>query len=84
MRLQEIIQGLDMREIHADTATEIGGITGDSRQVKPGDLFVAVRGFSSDGHAYIPKAAEMGCAAVLCEELRKPFEGGGAALLRHG
>ena len=68
MRLQEIIQGLDMREIHADTATEIGGITGDSRQVKPGDLFVAVRGFSSDGHAYIPKAAEMGCAAVLCEE----------------
>ena len=68
MKLKEILQGLDIRGVHADTEMEIGGLTGDSRQVKSGDLFVAVRGFSSDGHAYIPRAVEMGCAAVLCEE----------------
>ena len=68
MKFTEILQGLDIKEIHADTQLEIRGLTGDSRQVKPGDLFVAVRGFSSDGHAFIPKAVEQGCAAVLCEE----------------
>lgn len=47
------------------------GVTGvcyDSRRVKSGDLFVAVRGYESDGHKYIPMAVEKGCAAVLCEE----------------
>jgi UDP-N-acetylmuramoyl-L-alanyl-D-glutamate--2,6-diaminopimelate ligase len=45
------------------------GITDDSRQVRSGWLFVAVKGISSDGHAYIPKAIEAGAAAVLCEHL---------------
>ena len=43
------------------------GITDDSRLVKPGWLFVAVKGLNSDGHAYIHKAVEAGAAAVICE-----------------
>ncbi len=44
---------------------EIGGICFDSRQVKPGDLFVALVGGNVDGHRYIPAVVESGAAAVV-------------------
>lgn len=44
---------------------EINGIVIDSRAVKPGDLFVAMRGRDADGHDYIQKAIENGAAAVV-------------------
>ena len=46
----------------------ITGISIDSRLVKPGHLFVAMKGGSADGHAYIPKAVENGAAAVVGEQ----------------
>ncbi|HET6597819.1 MAG TPA: UDP-N-acetylmuramoyl-L-alanyl-D-glutamate--2,6-diaminopimelate ligase [Anaerolineales bacterium] len=45
----------------------ITGIAIDSRAVKPGDLFVAMKGGSSDGHDYIPKAIEHGAVAIVGE-----------------
>jgi UDP-N-acetylmuramoyl-L-alanyl-D-glutamate--2,6-diaminopimelate ligase len=47
----------------------IRGIRYDSRQVSPGDLFVAVRGANSDGHDYLERAIELGAAALLVEAL---------------
>ncbi|MQU71858.1 UDP-N-acetylmuramoyl-L-alanyl-D-glutamate--2,6-diaminopimelate ligase [Sinorhizobium meliloti] len=53
-------------QLKGDAATiEIGGITADSRQVKPGDLFVAVAGSKADGAAYIADALSRGAAAVV-------------------
>ena len=43
----------------------------DSRSVQPGDLFVAIRGYATDGHAFIGMALAKGAAAVLCEEAGK-------------
>jgi len=48
----------------------ITGISIDSRLVQPGHLFVAMKGGSADGHAYIPKAVENGAAAVVGEQER--------------
>ena len=48
---------------------EIIGIQSDSRLVKPGSLFVAVKGTIVDGHDYIAKAIEQGAVAVICEHM---------------
>ena len=68
MKLRDILKDLTILSATADLDTEIGGISYDSRNTKPGDLFVAVKGFSSDGHRFIPTAMEKGAAAVLCED----------------
>ncbi|MCQ2292716.1 MAG: UDP-N-acetylmuramoyl-L-alanyl-D-glutamate--2,6-diaminopimelate ligase [Bacteroidaceae bacterium] len=47
---------------------EVSGVSLDSRQVKPGHLFFAVKGTQADGHAYIPKALELGAIAVIGTE----------------
>src|SRR5258708_5159001 len=46
-------------------ALEIGGITADSRKVRPGDLFVAVPGTKADGLGYLPQALAAGAVAVM-------------------
>lgn len=68
MKLKELIPADGIVEMNADPEQEITGISYDSRRTEAGDLFVAIRGFETDGHRYIAKAAEMGAAAVLCEE----------------
>ena len=73
MKLQDILQGLEPLEVHADLSREITGICYDSRAVKPGNLFVAICGYDTDGHKYIPMALEKGAACVLCE--KAPAEG---------
>ena len=40
----------------------------DSRKVKPGDTFLALRGVDTDGHQYIDKAIENGATKIICEE----------------
>ena len=67
MKLKEIVKNLEILEPRADLEMEISGVSYDSRRTQPGDLFVAVRGFESDGHRFIPKAVEKGAVAVLCE-----------------
>ncbi len=68
MKLREIVEGLALLGGTAGLDTEIGGVSYDSRKTQPGDLFVAVRGFETDGHRFIPMAVQKGAAAVLCEE----------------
>ncbi len=55
---------------HGNLNAEVTGLTDDSRHVKPGVLFVAVKGTKSDGHLYLKQAAAAGAAAVVIESGR--------------
>ncbi|MDQ3339232.1 MAG: UDP-N-acetylmuramoyl-L-alanyl-D-glutamate--2,6-diaminopimelate ligase [Myxococcota bacterium] len=63
MNLRALIDGLDARVI-GDANVEISGVQSDSRAVKPGDLFVAIKGLRADGHEF---AATVNAAAVVVE-----------------
>lgn len=69
MKLQDLLQGILITDTNLPMDTEITGVSYDSRQVQPGDLFVAVTGFATDGHKFIPMAGEKGARAVLCETI---------------
>lgn len=62
-RLSYILEGSQ------DTNREIISIEQDSRKVKPGSLFIAVKGTNVDGHTFIPQVIESGASAVVCENL---------------
>ena len=67
MKLRELLAGVPICASSADLETEISGVSYDSRTTQPGDLFVAMTGFATDGHQYIAKALANGAAAVLCQ-----------------
>ncbi|WP_234185961.1 UDP-N-acetylmuramoyl-L-alanyl-D-glutamate--2,6-diaminopimelate ligase [Shinella sp. NM-101] len=62
------LAGPQTSDLSAAAATEIGGITSDSRKVRPGDLFVALSGSKADGSAFIADAVARGAAAVVVAE----------------
>lgn len=68
MKLQELLRGVAVKSSTAADDLEIREVRYDSRAVQAGDLFVAIRGFATDGHQYISKAMEQGAVAVVCEE----------------
>ena len=67
MKLAELLSGIEIKEGCYDPELEITGVSYDSRQTKPGEAFVAIPGFASDGYRFIPKALERGAAVVICE-----------------
>ncbi len=69
MKLKELLKELNVLACTADPEADITGISYDSRITQKGDMFVAVRGFETDGHKYIPKAVEKGASVVLCEDV---------------
>ena len=68
MKLKELLEGVAVESVTADLDFDIREVRYDSRAVGTGDLFVAIRGYATDGHQYIGKALEQGAAAIVCEE----------------
>ncbi len=67
MNLRDLTSTLDRPMISGDLNTEISALTYDSRQVKPGVLFAAIRGVKIDGHDFISQALISGGSAILAE-----------------
>ncbi|MFQ5825542.1 MAG: Mur ligase family protein, partial [bacterium] len=65
--LKELISNLNPINISGDLEISIRGIAFDSRQVKKGDLFVAIRGLQKDGNIYQKQAVEAGAVAIVSE-----------------
>lgn len=68
MLLRDLLSPLMPVKVSGDDSMEITGLTADSRQVKPGFLFVCLRGFTVDGHTFAAQAVEKGAVAVLAEQ----------------
>jgi UDP-N-acetylmuramoyl-L-alanyl-D-glutamate--2,6-diaminopimelate ligase len=68
MELSELLAALSHKEVHGRVDVDIAGLAQDSRQVRPGDLFVAVKGLDADGHDFIPDAIRRGAVAVVGSE----------------
>ena len=67
MILSKIIENIGVLGTRGKLDREISAICSDSRKVTPGTVFFAVKGFESDGHAYILQAMERGAAAIVYE-----------------
>ena len=68
MKLSELLQDVQAVHLSGPADCAVGEPCYDSRKVKAGSLFVAIKGFRSDGHQYITKALELGAAAVLVQD----------------
>ena len=75
MKLNEVLKNITPIRIVGNDNVEITGVNIDSRRIKAGHLFVAIRGTQVDGHQFIDKAIELGADAVLCEELPEKLSG---------
>lgn len=67
MKLSELIKAIQPVQVISNAEKEITGVAIDSRSVETGNLFMAMRGTQTDGHAYIPAAIGKGATAILCE-----------------
>ncbi len=68
MKLSRLLENIDLADMTADPDLEVTDLVADSRKVTPGCVFIAVRGYDTDGHRFIPSALEKGAAAVIGEE----------------
>ena len=70
MRLAELLREIQYnRVVLPKNEVEVLGVNIDSRAVKEGDIFIAVRGTQTDGHQYIAAAEEKGAVAIVCEDM---------------
>jgi len=71
MELGYLLEAIPDHELDGDKAVEISGIAYDSRNVREGYLFVAIKGHAQDGHAYLNEAVKKGAAAILAENFNE-------------
>jgi UDP-N-acetylmuramoyl-L-alanyl-D-glutamate--2,6-diaminopimelate ligase len=83
MTFQHLLQGAEI--LSQSGKPSVGGLEYDSRRVKPGDVFVAMRGETSDGSKFIDKAIAAGAVAIVTDSpAEKPREGVAWAQVPHG
>lgn len=83
MTFQHLLDGVEF--LSQSGNPDVTGVEYDSRRVKPGSLFVAMRGETSDGNRFIDKAIQAGAVAIVSDSPdEKPREGVAWALVPHG
>src|SRR6202162_6699551 len=67
MSVRDVVDATGGRLLSGSQDASLNAMFTDSREVKPGGLFVALRGEQQDGHGFIAQAIERGAGGVLCE-----------------
>ncbi len=68
MELKKMLLGLEGLKVKGDLNIDIKGLDKNSKEIKQGYLFIAIKGFSVDGHSFIQDAIENGATAIMIEE----------------
>ena len=68
MELKKILVGIDGLKAKGKLDIEINKIENNSKNVTKGDMFIAIKGFSTDGHQYVNDAIKLGAKAIMVEE----------------
>ena len=68
MKLNDLIKNVKVIDTLNNTNPDVMGMHYNSSNIKDGDLFVAIKGFKTDGHKYMADAEKKGACAILCEE----------------
>ena len=83
MTFQHLLDGAEV--LSQSGNADVTGVEYDSRRVKPGYAFIAMRGESSDGNRFIDKAIQLGAVAIITDSPEEtPREGVAWALVPHG
>ena len=69
LTIKEILNDIDVVSLSGEQNPLISDIEFDSRKVKESSLFIAVKGYKSDGHDFIADAVAAGATAVICQTL---------------
>ena len=75
MILQDILYKVSIRSAKGNTNVEVKSLVIDSRNVKPGSCFIALKGTKTDGQSFIESAVENGAVAIVCETLPSVING---------
>ena len=69
MNLKSVLNGIDGLKAKGNLEYDVLGIAHDSRKVKEGYMFVAIKGYETDGHKYIKQAIENGAKVIVIEDI---------------
>jgi UDP-N-acetylmuramoyl-tripeptide--D-alanyl-D-alanine ligase len=68
LSIREVIQAIKGRALGGDVESGVTGVSTDTRALRPGDLFIALAGDQSNGHAYVRHALEMGAGGIVVSD----------------
>lgn len=68
MRLKSLLQGLDYELIQGSIDTEVNNVNYNSKEIADGDMFICIKGYTSDGHKYVDSAINNGAKVILCQD----------------
>ena len=69
MKLKDLLYKVNLLKVVGSTNIQITDVQFDSRKIKTGGLFVAVKGTVSDGHKYIKDVIKNGAVAIIVEKI---------------
>lgn len=68
MELKKILQGIEGIKAKGDLEIDVKNLTNDSRNVKEGSMFIAIKGFETDGHKFLKDVIKEKPSAIMVQE----------------
>lgn len=75
LKLENLLCGVEYTELSGSINTYVAGITGDSRKVRPNNMFFALRGTAYDGNTFIPQAISAGASVIVTDNFQQKYDG---------